>query len=163
MGKVTCILVMAYCCLFSAAAVAQTIPDFIPEERQTEAPQTSAGSDFFSIEQAIVEGRLGEARSALVGLLAADPNSFQALFLMAEIERRSGNLDAAIAIYRRILDGNPELDRVRLELAVTLIAAGNDGDAEDELFRVLRNTPPGIVASRIRNVLGGIEQRRTFV
>jgi tetratricopeptide (TPR) repeat protein len=163
MGKGARILVVACCCLWSAAH-AQTVPDFIPEQREAEQPEPSAaGTVFLAIEQDILAGRLESARAALDQLLAADPGSFQALFLMAEIERRSGNLDAAIAIYRQILDANPELDRVRLELAVTLIAAGRDSDAEDELFLVLKNVPPGVVSSRIRNVLGGIEQRRTFV
>lgn len=39
-------------------------------------------------------------------------------FLLAQISARRGDLDAAIKIYRKILDDQPDLARVRFELAV---------------------------------------------
>jgi hypothetical protein len=151
-------------CFSFVEAEAQTVPDFIPEEGQSDTPQAPiVGMNYAGVESDILKGNFDRARAALSEILAADPHSFQAVFLLAEVERRSGNLEAAITLYREILAGDPELDRVRLELAVTLIAASRDAEAQNELFHVLRNTPPGVVASRIRNVLGAIELRRPFV
>jgi hypothetical protein len=126
-------------------------PDVAPPLPVAEARMTDSTENFEQV------------RDRLVQIIVSDPGAIEARFLLAEIERRRGNLNGAVAIYRAVLENYPELDRVRLELAATLAAAGNDADAEQEYFRVLRNVPPGTVSARIRNALAAIEDRKSFL
>jgi len=46
------------------------------------------------------------------------PIEIERWYLLAQIEQKKGNLDEAIRIYRKILDDQPDLAKVRYELAV---------------------------------------------
>ncbi len=43
-------------------------------------------------------------------------------YLLAQIEQRKGNIDEAIKIYRKILDDQPDLSKIRYELALCYMA-----------------------------------------
>jgi hypothetical protein len=153
-------------CLFRLGDVRaedSPLPAFVPSEQAEQTLALAGDKAFLPIERDIVAGNFPRARATLAQVLNEDPTSIEALFLLAEVERRSGNLDAAISIYRGVLARHPSLDRIRLELAVTLISARKDADAEREFYSVLRNVPPGLVSARIRNTLGAIEQRKSFL
>src|SRR5262249_15229732 len=55
--------------------------------------------------------------------------------------RELGNAPAAVAAYREALASEPDLARVRYELARLLIAAGQSVDAERELVAALDSVP----------------------
>jgi len=46
------------------------------------------------------------------------PVELERWYLLAQIEQRKGNIDEAIRIYRKILDDQPDLAKVRYELAI---------------------------------------------
>ena len=46
------------------------------------------------------------------------PVEIERWYLLAQIEQKKGNIDEAIKIYRKILDDQPDLAKVRYELAV---------------------------------------------
>ena len=46
------------------------------------------------------------------------PVEIERWYLLAQIEQRKGNIDEAIKIYRRILDDQPDLVKIRYELAI---------------------------------------------
>ncbi len=50
------------------------------------------------------------------------PIEIERWYLLAQIEQRKGNIDEAIKIYRKILDDQPDLAKVRYELALCYMA-----------------------------------------
>ena len=50
------------------------------------------------------------------------PVEIERWYLLAQIEQRKGNIDEAIRIYRKILDDQPDLTKIRYELALCYIA-----------------------------------------
>ncbi len=50
------------------------------------------------------------------------PVEIERWYLLAQIEQRKGNIDEAIKIYRKILDNQPDLVKVRYELALCYMA-----------------------------------------
>jgi hypothetical protein len=85
---------------------------------------------------ALAAGRLGldgDALAHLGGVPAGDSRETPALVLRAEIERRSGDLDAALATLTRLRDLGPSdpmtLRQAAMGLATALLEAGRMGDA----------------------------------
>ncbi len=50
------------------------------------------------------------------------PVEIERWYLLGQIEQRKGNIDGAIKIYRKILDEQPELSKIRYELALCYMA-----------------------------------------
>jgi tetratricopeptide (TPR) repeat protein len=50
------------------------------------------------------------------------PVEIERWYLLAQIEQRKGNFDQAIKIYRKILDDQPDLVKIRYELALCYMA-----------------------------------------
>ena len=46
------------------------------------------------------------------------PVEIERWYLLAQIEQKKGNIDEAIKIYRKILDDQPDLTKIRYELAI---------------------------------------------
>ena len=46
------------------------------------------------------------------------PVEIERWYLLAQIEQKKGNIDEAIRIYRKILDDQPDLTKIRYELAI---------------------------------------------
>lgn len=68
----------------------------------------------------VKQGRLTEAQDILTtvpqtGNLALE---IERWFLLGQISARNGDIDSAIKIYQKILDGQPDLARIRFELAI---------------------------------------------
>ena len=85
----------------------------------------------------IANHRLDDARRVLELVLAAKPDDSEALFLMATIAVEQKDYDTAISLYRRILVHEPDVERVRLELARAFFLKG-DYDNADRQFRFAR-------------------------
>lgn len=65
-------------------------------------------------------GNLDQAQQILTNMPAMNnlPLEIERWFLLAQIAQRQGDIDTAIKIYRKILDDQPNLARIRFELAV---------------------------------------------
>jgi predicted Zn-dependent protease len=95
----------------------------IREGQSTLAAQTAI------IRTRLANGELREARSFMNDLLAQtpedDPSIVGLQFLNAALTATEGELDAAQAIYRDILEENPELEAVWRALIATIVSAGD--------------------------------------
>ena len=52
------------------------------------------------------------------------PVEIERWYLLAQIEQKKGNIDEAIRIYRKILDDQPDLVKIRYELAICYMIKG---------------------------------------
>ena len=78
----------------------------------------------------VANGDLAAARSYLDEVLAADPGSLPARFLMAGITAMEGDLDGAEALYRGVIAEAPGMARGYQALFTLLAAQGRIDDAE---------------------------------
>jgi Tfp pilus assembly protein PilF len=85
----------------------------------------------------IANHRLDDAKRLLAQALAAKPDDSEAQFLLATIAVEEKDYDTAISLYRRILVREPDVERVRLELARAFFLKG-DYDNADRQFRFAR-------------------------
>lgn len=86
-------------------------------------------------------GRFDEWTQHLERAVAICPNHPRYLNNLGEAYRRQGKLDAAKALYIRLLSEHPEFAEARQNLAVTLISAGAIAEAVLELEKVIALRP----------------------
>jgi len=101
------------------------------------------------------------AQRILEFVLARDPNSIEAIFLMAEVKAKQGKFADALPLYRQILARRPDLVRVRLDLAQAEFRTGDDEGA-DYNFRLALSQPnlPDTVVDNIGRYLSAIQSRK---
>lgn len=83
-------------------------------------------------------------------------------FFTAAIMRRRGQLKEAAEIYREILAENPELEKVRAELAATLYELEDDDGAKHHLNRLLSSNANDPSRKIFKDLLDHIDQRRPW-
>ena len=68
----------------------------------------------------VYAGRYDQAQDILIKMPQTNnlPVEIERWYLLAQIEQRKGNIDEAIRIYQKILDDQPDLVKVRYELAL---------------------------------------------
>ena len=122
----------------------------------------------------IENGKYDEALDALRPLAKTHPKRTNILFLLglAAIERsersditeadRDALLTEAITVLRTILIDQPDLVRVRLELARAFFLNRDDGLARDHFERVLAGNPPPSVVANVQLFLDGIRAQRRW-
>ncbi|MBR5904820.1 MAG: DUF560 domain-containing protein [Alphaproteobacteria bacterium] len=68
----------------------------------------------------VYAGKYDSAQDILVKMPQTNngPVEIERWYLLAQIEQRKGNIDEAIKIYRKILDDQPDLTKIRYELAL---------------------------------------------
>jgi tetratricopeptide (TPR) repeat protein len=94
------------------------------------------------------EGKYDAARPLLAQLMLAPVPNLQVLFLSAQLAERDGDLARAAALYRDMLNRDPNLIRPRLELGRVLFKAGDYDGANYHFERVLASPlPPSVVAN----------------
>ena len=115
-----------------------------------------------------------EALSVLRSLAPDHPDRVDVLFLVglaalgaAQLPETSeseqtGYLDEAIAAFHGILVDQPELVRVRLELARAFYLKGDDGLSREHFERVLAGSPHPAIAANVRQFLALIRERRRW-
>ena len=119
-------------------------------------------------------GKIDEALDALRALAKTHPKHTDILFLLglAAIERseqpditeadREALLADAITALRTILIDQPDLVRVRLELARAFFLKEDDSLARDHFERVLAGNPPPSVVANVQLFLDSIRARRRW-
>ncbi len=83
-------------------------------------------------------------------------------FFQAAILRRRGQPKEAVRIYREMLAQQPELERVRAELAATLYEMEDDDAAKHHLNRLLSANANDSGRKVFKNLLDHIDQRRPW-
>ena len=144
-----------------------------PEESADETPQLGpAAGTYFDAVGLLESGRPAAALSILRELPLDGPDRINILFQtgMAAIDASAQEdlnrrlqralLNEAIAAFRAILVDNPELVRVRLELARAFFLKGDDGLARRHFELVLGGELPLPVFLNIRNFLEVMRQRK---
>ncbi len=96
---------------------------------------------------------------ALFKEIAAKAETMDVKFWLGSCAMRAGQIDLAISKYREMLEIDPGLHRVRLELATALYMAGQYGKAREELQRVLASDPPKPVRENIERMLAKISEK----
>jgi tetratricopeptide (TPR) repeat protein len=99
-----------------------------------------------------IQGRLAE-RDHQYRTFAEDmPLSLNDLLTWSRVKRPDGEANEVMILLQRFVEGDPEDDRSRLELARHLRRTGRLAEAEDQLSR-LPETDPNVVAVRARSAL----------
>ena len=113
---------------------------------------------------AISIGDYTTAAAVLDIVLAADPSSTDALFLMGEVNARQKKFAEAIPYYRKIIVNHPNIVRVRLDLARALFETQDDDAAEYNFHLALaEGTLPTTVIDNVERYLAIIRSRKHFV
>ncbi len=119
-------------------------------------------------------GRWEAAFAILSPLAARDPRAGDLLFETGMVSlglahrpriteaERDAFLDVSIAAFRAILAANPELIRVRLELARAFFLKRQDGLARRQFERVLAGDVPAPVVANVNRFLAEIRARRRW-
>ena len=147
-------------------SVAEDIDNFLSaiEERT---PTVSA--------QALLqENRPEDALAELRKLADTHPDNLDIFFLLGETafnmahgpnlteEKRNELLNEAIDVFKHMLEKNPELSRVRLELARAYFLKGEDSTAKKYFKQILTENPPEPVVENVNHFLGVIKQRKPW-
>ena len=134
---------------------------------------TEARDELSEARELVQGGRLDEAL-AILRQLAASGEDMNVLFALglAAVEaaqhpnvpdaKRDDYLDEAIAAFRAMLIEQPDVERVRLELARAFFLKGEDSLARRHFEQVLAGDPPAAVATNVRRFLIQIRARRRW-
>ena len=135
------------------------LADSAPE--QTRVPATF--SDMQAGRLLIRAGRLEDARSFLEQAKPADEEGrIERLFLLGRIDMRLSMPAKAAERFESILAMQPELARVRLELARAYLLAGRDDRARDHFRSSLAHDLPSTVETAVEDFLLRIDARKRW-
>lgn len=131
------------------------LDDAIREYRQVLATAPNKPGLHFRIGRVLLsrsaQGK-GDAAAEAEGLhefereLQIDPSNADAAYEIGELRRKAGQLDQAIASFRRAVDAYPEFEEARVGLGRALIAAGDAGAALPHLQKAIALNPLDEVA-----------------
>lgn len=167
---------LAAACALLLAAPAWVAADEGASPEWSDAPrlsgEQSVAGELTKARELVREGRLEDALAVLRPLGAdGDMTVLFALGLAAieaaqqagiSEEKRDGFLDDAIAAFHAMLVQQPDLVRVRLELARAFFLKGEDSLARRQFEQVLAGDPPATVVANVRLFLAQIEARRRW-
>jgi Tfp pilus assembly protein PilF len=95
--------------------------------------------------------------------IASQVETMDIMFWLGQSAMKVGETELAIKKFTDMLDFDPTLHRVRLELATCYFRIGRYNDARDELKTVLKAEPPEAVKKNIHNLLAAIDERATKI
>lgn len=107
-------------------------------------------------------GRFQAAYDLLKANLEANRTDIDTRFMLAQCAGRLGKNDEALALYQGILAENPDLPRVRLEMARTYMALGQRDKAREAFEAVQATNPPPQVGENIQRFLDSIAAQRPW-
>ncbi|HET7816184.1 MAG TPA: porin family protein [Sphingomicrobium sp.] len=129
------------------------------------APVKTGGPSATMLTQAgrlLASGHVAAARQLVDRLAESGEGGSQRDFLDGMISYSARDYRRAEAMFRRILDRDPRLLRVRLELARTLYMANRDEEAEYHFRLAAAGHPPAQVMRNITNFRNAIRARRSW-
>lgn len=96
--------------------------------------------------------------------IAARIDTMDVLYWLGHAAAKSGQPDLAIAQFKTMLERNPDLLGVRVELASAYLQKGDGAAAKAELEKVLAAKPPDTLRSQIEQVVANIQlsEKRFF-
>ena len=149
--------------LFLALLLITTTAPGPAEAQQQPRPAISTEVLIETARAALAKGELDDAELLLDGVTPDDGNIDDLDFLYGTIALKRGDWQAAIARFRAMLARNPDLPRVRLDLAFAHFQAGEDGRATHH-FRLALGTKdlPPVVRARTLFFLDQIRRRKTW-
>ena len=151
-GAVPLALVLTFSAVATAAG-AQAAPR----------PQISAEKLIEAARAALAKGKLDDAEFLLKGVRPGEGDIEDIDFLHGSIAVQRGDWQGAIARFRAMLARNPNLPRVRLDLALAYFQAGEDGNAAYHFRLALgKKDLPAIVRARALAMLDRIRRRKTW-
>lgn len=83
--------------------------------------------------------RLDDAEAEYARALALDPKSTAAKLALADLKRSSGNSEAALTLYREVLEADAKSTIARAGVVLSLLELGRKTEAEQELTAALQN------------------------
>ncbi len=90
--------------------------------------------------------------------IQADPENKNNYYAYAQMAVLFGKLEEAAWAYDQLLQIDPNLDRIRLDLSLIYVSLGRYKDARELLDTVLAKDPPEAVQENIRAVLAKIDE-----
>lgn len=108
--------------------------------------------DIASARKLAESGRLDEARTAYQAALEASPDSPFLLRELADVERRAGNIPAALAHVEKAIALEPDEPRNHVLLSQLLEAQGEYAKAADELSTALTLQPDEALADKLEEL-----------
>ena len=132
-------------------------------EKASPRPKISAELLIKTARAALARGKLDDAELLLKGVKEGEGDIDALDFLWGTIAAKRGDWQSAIARFRAMLARNPDLPRVRLDLAFAYFQAGEDRQAAYH-FRLALGTEdlPEIVRTRALAFLDRIRRRKTW-
>jgi hypothetical protein len=114
------------------------------------------------VAQLLAAGRLDDAHELVTALAGAGEGGTERDFLDGMISYADRDYRRAEAMFHRILDRDPRLVRVRLELARTLYMEGKDEQADYHFRLAAADRPPEAVLRNILRFRDAIRARRSW-
>ncbi|MDE0174793.1 MAG: surface lipoprotein assembly modifier [Defluviicoccus sp.] len=149
--------------MFLALFFATSLPGGAVGSQAPPRPELSAGTLIEAARKAIARGNLDDAAFLLKGVNPGEDDIDAVDFLWGTIAAKRGDWREAIARFRAMLARNPDLPRVRLDLAFVYFQAGEDRNAAYH-FRLALGTAdlPEIARARALAFLDRIRRRKTW-
>ena len=131
--------------------------------QQTQHPLLSAETLIKAARASLAEGKLDDAELLLRGVKPGEGNIDDLDFLHGTIALARRNWPEAIARFRAMLARNPDLPRVRLDLALAYFHAAEDGNAAYHFRLALGSKDlPDVARARALGFLDQIRRRKTW-
>ena len=130
------------------------------EDGQEGTPEASAAEVKQQALQLLEAQKPGEAYELLRENLATNEQEVEYLFLTGMAALDSTRLREAIGHFEDALEIDPNLPRVRLELARAYSAAGKNRSAKAEFRKVLETNPPPQVRDNIERFMAVLDSQR---
>ena len=135
----------------------------VPTLAQEPLPEITAEQLIEAARSALAAGKLDDAEFLLEGVRAGEGDIDDLDFLHGSIALRRGDWQAAIDRFRAMLARNPNLPRVRLDLALAYFQAGEDRQAAYHFGLALGDADlPPIVRARAVAFLDRIRRRKSW-
>ena len=133
------------------------------EAQEERRPELSVETLIETARKALEEGNLEDAEFLLEGVKPGEGNVDDLDFLHGTIAAKRGDWETAIARFRAMLARDPELPRVRLDLALAYFQARQDGSAAYHFRQALGDESlPPVARARALAFLDAIRRRRSW-